>query len=53
MLLADAWNPLLAADFGTPLGPGKETKPGVFTREWSKVAVELDCNAWVSSLAMK
>jgi hypothetical protein len=43
-----SWSPLLDADFGVPLGQGQEVSPGVFTRQWSKVTVKLDCNSYTS-----
>ena len=51
----------LAADLhadarsGTPSGMCKETGEGsgVFTREWSKSTVTIDCNAYTSTIKMK
>jgi hypothetical protein len=36
---------ILGTDVGEPLGLCRETKPGFFTREYSKVTVTLDCGA--------
>ena len=49
--LADTygWSPLFDADFGEPDGPGREIISGVFTREWSKATVTLDCNTFTSN----
>ena len=49
------WNDMLDKDFGEPKGAMTEVSTGVFQREWSKVTVSMDCNAyqpsfkWVSS----
>ena len=40
---------LMAADFGVPAGDAIEVHPGVFRREWTKAAVELDCRDLSSS----
>jgi hypothetical protein len=43
-------------DYGVPMdGVCKQStaQPGVFTREWSKAAVQHDCNSGKSSLRMK
>ena len=47
--------PALKADYGVPQGHCEETgaESGVFVREWSKAKVELDCNSWTSTIAMK
>ena len=45
------WSPALDIDYGEPLGPGIETHPGVFTREFSRAgAVTLNCSAFVADL---
>jgi hypothetical protein len=44
------WSDLLAADYGIPSGTAKESAPGVFTREWSKASVTVDCNAYTSKI---
>lgn len=49
----DLSNPLLNADFGAPLGPGKETAPGQYAREYSKATISLDCGSWTSTFVMK
>jgi hypothetical protein len=46
-------SPLLDADFGEPTGAGHEGAGGVFTREWTKATITLDCNTWTSSIAMR
>ena len=45
--------PELAMDVGEPLGLCKEEGEGVFTREWSKVKVSLDCGKFVGSITPK
>ena len=40
-------------DYGEPLGRCSETIPGVFTREWSKAIVTMDCNTFVANITMK
>ena len=46
--------PSLKADYGVPAGTCAETAPGsgVFTREWSKATVQMDCNAYVGTITM-
>ena len=43
----------LNGDYGEPLGLCHETAPGsgVFTREWSKTNVTLDCNTWSANIS--
>ena len=43
------------ADYGTPLGLATETGvgSGVFTREWSKATVTMDCNSYTPTITMK
>ena len=46
----------LDGDYGEPLGLCTETIPGnsqIFTREFSKSVVHLDCNTWTGSVTMK
>ena len=44
----------LDADYGAPLGPCEAAQePGVFTREWSKATITMDCNTWTPTIAMK
>ena len=47
----------LNVDYGEPVGGAlcAETKPGsgVFTREWTKASVSMDCNTWTPSIVMK
>ena len=42
-------------DYGEPVGVCKETAPesGIFTREWTKSTVKLDCNKWEGTITMK
>ena len=43
-------------DYGEPIDPVcKETAPhsGVFTREWSKASVKMDCATWTPTITMK
>lgn len=46
------WSPLLDTDFGEPLGPATEQRHAVFTREWSKATVTLDCTKLKSSFVL-
>ena len=43
---------LLDADYGTPLGICKETKAGLFVREWTKATVSMDCNTFTPAIEM-
>ena len=45
----------LNIDYGEPSGLCQETAPnsGVFTRDFSKSTVTMDCNAWKPTIAMK
>ena len=45
----------LAGDYGEPAGLCSETAPGsgVFTREYSKATVQLDCGTWTGSIVSK
>lgn len=50
------WPELLDRDYGVPLGACGETSPGVsqvFTREWSKASISLDCKSFEASIMMK
>ena len=42
-------------DYGVPVGLCVETEPGsaVFTREWTKASVKMDCNSYVGSVTLK
>ncbi len=42
-------------DYGEPVGLCKETgaNSGVFTREWTKATVQMDCNTWTPTITMK
>ena len=46
---------ILNGDFGEPAGVCSETAAGsgVFTREFSKASVKLDCNTGTPTIAMK
>ena len=45
----------LGWDYGEPMGLCHETAPnsGVFTREWTKATVGMDCNTWAPTIKMK
>ena len=45
----------LNADYGVPAGLCAETAPNssVFTRDFSKSTVTMDCNAWKPTITMK
>lgn len=46
----------LDADYGVPIDEiCEETTPGsgVFTREWSKAKIQMDCNSWTPSIKWK
>lgn len=45
----------LDKDYGEPLGICEERggEPGVFTREYTKASVSLDCNKWVGAINAK
>lgn len=48
------WHPALDVDYGTPTEKlCKEIAPFVFTREWSKSTVTVDCNTFSSDIKMK
>ena len=42
-------------DYGEPTGLCAETAHGslVFTRDWTRATVEMDCNSWTPSITMK
>jgi len=42
-------------DYGEPVGLCKETveNSGVFTREWTKATIQMDCNSWTPTIKMK
>ena len=46
---------LFDADYGTPTELCHETAPnsGVFTRDWTKATISLDCNTWTPTITMK
>jgi hypothetical protein len=46
-------SPLIDADYGEPLGWLNESSPGVFTREWTKATVSMDCSTWTPSFSFK
>jgi hypothetical protein len=43
----------LDADYGMPVEFCHETATGVFTREWTRATVTLDCNTFNATIAMK
>ena len=49
----DLSNPLLDADLGAPLGVGKRTSEGLYTREFAKATVSLSCETWSSTFKLK
>ena len=48
---------LLERDYGEPVNGEQcsETGPnsGVFTREWTRASIQMDCNTWTATLKMK
>ena len=42
-------------DYGVPRGLCKETAPnsGVFTRDWTRASISLDCNTWTPTIKLK
>lgn len=40
-------------DYGTPTELCKETATGVFTRDWTKATVSMDCNTWTPKITLK
>lgn len=42
----------LDVDYGTPLGLCKETETGVFTREFTKSTITMDCNTYTPTIHM-
>jgi hypothetical protein len=42
-------------DFGEPTELCSETAPnsGVFTRDWTKATIQMDCNTWTPTITMK
>lgn len=44
----------LDADYGEPVGYCEETAPGsgVFTRQWTKADITLDCNTFTANITM-
>ena len=42
-------------DYGEPKALCTETAPnsGVFTREWTKATVQMDCNTWTPTITLK
>jgi hypothetical protein len=39
-------------DYGTPLGFCEEKQPGVFSRQWSKADVSINCNDFTAEIKM-
>jgi hypothetical protein len=44
--------PQLNYDYGTPLGLCRETAPGVFSRNYTKASVSMDCASWKGSITL-
>ena len=44
---------LVLSDFGKPKGQMRESKPGVWVREFEKATVSLDCASFTPSFALK
>ena len=42
-------------DYGEPNGLCTETAPnsGIFTRDWTKATVQMDCNTWTPTITLK
>ena len=40
-------------DYGEPTGLCTETSPGVFSRDWTKATVKMDCSTWTPSIVLK
>lgn len=40
-------------DYGEPTGLCKETTTGVFTRDWTKATIQMDCNTWTPTITLK
>lgn len=42
-------------DYGVPNGLCSETAPnsGVFTRDWTKATIQMDCNTWTPTITLK
>ena len=53
--LADVFPPELNMDYGEPTGLCEETAPnsGVFTRDWTKAKVEMDCTSYTPTITFK
>jgi hypothetical protein len=45
--------PQLMVDYGVPMGEYEETSDGVFTRDWTKATVSMDCNTYTPQIIMK
>ena len=43
----------LNGDYGTPSGLCSESSPGVFTRDFDKSIVTMDCNKYIGNITMK
>jgi hypothetical protein len=44
---------ILRSDFGVPTAFCAESSPGIFTREWTKATVQMDCTTYKGSFVMK
>eukprot|EP01052_Picozoa_sp_SAG31_P033519 SAG31_NODE_3800_length_3870_cov_2.092814_3_plen_62_part_00 len=45
--------PQLDLDFGQPIELCHEDADGLFTREWSKATVTVNCNSYTSEIKLK
>lgn len=53
MDMYDVDAPILQADWGAAVGMGKEGPTGIFTREFAKATIALDCNSYTSTFEPK
>ena len=49
----DDFPPVLQLDFGAALSEAATVKGSVYTREYERATVSLDCNTWSSSFELK
>jgi hypothetical protein len=51
----NGWNStLLDADYGEPVDEiCQETEPNVFTRQWSRATISMNCSSWTPSIVWK
>lgn len=45
--------PILRADYGRPLAPAATVREGVYSREYERATLTLDCGRWESSFELK